>query len=259
MSRIIKYLFRLIVVSALIYLAYTYTLKYIFPILLVIYLVIAGTTLLSGIAMIRHGNRYKRRAKDIIVDRITKKESLLNRIRFYFIGNLSTLINLLNWPVIYLYFLLHPPKQGGPIKKTLLDANSRMVHHWVSINTFILLILFYLFTKTNGQGYGFGKVFLYALAIGILLKHSSYLIDKISLPKKLRRLSSKPYSLFIIIMIFDFLSLVLVYSLISVNEEFYILSYVDVKNVAENLFTFQQLFELFQGKALSYDSILVSV
>lgn len=259
MSRIIKYLFRLIALSALIYLAYTYTHKYIFPILLVIYLVIAGITLLSGIAMIRHGKRYNRRAKDDVIDNMTKKESLHNRIRFFFIGNLSTLINLLNWPGLFLYYLLHPIKQGRSIKKTLSDVDSRMVHHWVSINTFILLILFYLFTKTNGQGYGFGEVFLYALAIGILLKHSSYIIDKISLPRKLRRLSSKPYSLFIIILIFDFLSLVLVYSLISVSEKLYTISYVDIKNVVENLFTFQELVELFQGKSLSYDSILVSV
>jgi hypothetical protein len=229
-----------------------------------IYFSIGFILYIVGIVTVRKKLKSKRTAKDFILSSLSNKPiTPLLKLRIYSYFIFSSITNIMYWPAGILLGInsgaLKIDSGKDSFKKYIENTNAKIFDHWLSIYAFLILLIGYSLVKLGLQSHGYGLIFMYISIACVVIKHIDFLLEPTGITSRLRRLSSKPFIIFLTILFFDFLTLVFSFTLItskSVPPEF---SYAGASESINSLYKFQQFSILFEGKKLNLNEMLMGI
>lgn len=136
-------------------------------------------------------------------------------------------------------FRLSSAQMGTNFKKSSGELALLTIEHIQPIVLLVLIFITYFIDKSNLSANGYGQIFLYILAYGLILRQLSYLIKLKGLPVILRRKSNDPFLVFCVIMVIDFISMTVLYTFIGNRNDSNPLSFENIKETLDMFFAFR--------------------
>lgn len=119
-----------------------------------------------------------------------------------------------------------------------------------------ILMICAVLERCGLDAHGYGYVFATLIGIGVLARECRYLIEEDGLPTRLRRVSTRPYFAFVVIVVADVASLVLALTILASRGAAAGITFTHLGESAADLFKFKQLLALLSGRPLPQAEIL---
>ncbi len=248
-------------IVSIIYVIWLFILKPFFsPILFYSYILFSLITLLSGLIVI------KVTKSTINPENNTQwiyHYSALHKLRVHLAKFMSHIYNSLAWPITLLFGIIF----GMAI---LPFVERKKVHHkyWaemkyyqpmVSIFVLMMILLIYFFTYVLSIHWYYAYSSVFILLIVLLTRYLDYLINPESLPKQLRKLFAYPQIFFVLIVVVDLLSVILILSYIVSISNHTIVSFALIQQVTISLRKIQNISDITILLTLQPNEMLISL
>ncbi len=253
----------LVLLASLGYLFYLYILPRWAMILFYLYFLIGIVFyILSSIIFFKDLSKSKS-IKDELLGSIAKvfdKKKIISQFRS-FISTTFTLIELaILWPIeIIIGLIIGQKRQIKSPKDAMLYNSIELKDPYHSIFAFSIIIIIYILGQLGLNGQGYGQILIIIFGLSVVSRHIHYTFEIEGLPTRLRRTSTNPYLIFVMIILFDFLSLILSCVLIVSGYNIKLISLVDLETTSSILFRFREYFRFVSGEKLIINEVLVSI
>jgi len=199
----------------------------------------------------------KDRIKSAIAD-VTQKRSLPNKVRSATATAALTVGSAIVWPVDVLRGIVDTLRAGLTRgKQHILRQSLQSAEQHRSLFVAICISSIYLLGLHGFSGHGYGRLFVYILGASVILRHISYSVELDGLPMRLRRTTGSPYVTFLEIVLADFVSLVLSFTLFSSPRAPSQMTFSDIHSTAVSLYQFKELYKLLTGVKLTFAQVAI--
>ncbi len=221
-----------------------------------------------GRLWIRNEIAKSRSLKDQIVSSYHEalaRPQLLTKARETIASIAGMLAAVVAWPATILagfdlaFFRKRFNNEPVHIKSYLVSQSLRLLDFHHSAFALIVTLSMYAIAIAGGSGHGYGRAFIMVMGSSVVLRHIRYSVVTEGLPIGLRRLSTNPYLVFLLIAVCDFLTLTLSFAILTADTVSLAFDQQHLLATAISLYRFQELIRILSGQALSFAQILTGI
>ena len=242
---------------------------YLFPVWAAIlyfgYLIFGLVFSVSGAVLIFRDLRSVKPVRDEIAQAVSgvvvaRAQNWLTNFRNW-VGAIAGLFSsAIVWPVDVFRGAYGNLKSGyGDVRMFLIRYSLHPVDQFHAIFAVVSVVVVYAFGIIVITGDGFGRVFIFTIAVSVFFRHIRYVVEIESLPVRLRRASGISYITFITIVTCDLVTLILASTLLITNLSPSDIQQEHLATAVAGLFRFRELIRLFSGVQLSPAEFIITI